>query len=141
MEIKVNIPANDYVQPSEIREDVVQMICTYIVEKMNDNYLCGEGIFNLYIDHNYWEYKLYLETYKGKPYLLRCKQGSNEKFFEQIRIRGCEMDAVFDALLNAGYFIFETRKSDGKVVYTFSKKSYYSDRTAARATVFGLFID
>lgn len=27
MEIKVNIPQNDYVQPTEVREEVVQAIC------------------------------------------------------------------------------------------------------------------
>lgn len=138
MEIKVNIPANDYVQPSEVRESVVQMICTYIVEKMNDKQLYSEDTFNLYIEHYNWSYRLYASIYKGKMWLFRSTQSST---FEDIRIRGCEMNTVFDALLNAGYFIFETRKSDGKVVYTFSKKSEYGDRNAARATVFGLFID
>lgn len=27
MEIKVNIPQNDYVEPTEVREEVIQAIC------------------------------------------------------------------------------------------------------------------
>ena len=53
MEIKVNIPANDYVQPTEIRQEVVQQICDIILKNLNftvneGDYLCivGEnGIF------------------------------------------------------------------------------------------------
>lgn len=33
MEIKVNIPQNDYVQPTEVRENVVQAICNAFLSK------------------------------------------------------------------------------------------------------------
>ena len=36
MEIKINIPTNDYVQPTEVREDVVQMICDSILKTYMD---------------------------------------------------------------------------------------------------------
>lgn len=32
MEIRVNIPQNDYVQPTEVREDVVQKICDVVFD-------------------------------------------------------------------------------------------------------------
>ena len=32
MKITSNIPKNDYFQPTEVREDVVQMICDHIID-------------------------------------------------------------------------------------------------------------
>lgn len=138
MEIRVNIPANDYVQPSEVREDVVQMISSHIIQQMNRN-ANGEGLYKLFMERSRDNtYELYIEIYNGS---VRQFWTDRRSMLNQVRVRGCEMSTVFDVFRNAGYFIFVANESNGEVVYTFSKKSEYGDRNAARATVFGLFID
>ena len=37
MNITINIANNPYVQPTEIREEVVQMVCNILLEKYLDN--------------------------------------------------------------------------------------------------------
>ena len=38
MEIRVNIPQNDYIQPTEVREDVVQKICDVFLDNRTGYY-------------------------------------------------------------------------------------------------------
>lgn len=118
MEIKVNIPKNDFVQPTEVREDVVQLICDHILKWMRDD------TYHLYIKHVWGKYELYLN---------RSSDGSTTGFsreyeekFNPIRIRTIEMENVFDVFQRAGYYIFKTSQMDGNITYVFSKKPYFA---------------
>ena len=59
MEIKVNIAANDYAQPKEVRTKVVQDICDHIICWMNIG--CDKGFYSLRIkDYHEKSATLYL---------------------------------------------------------------------------------
>lgn len=124
MEIKVNIPTNDYVQPTEIRQDVVQQICDIILEK--------------YIDTDN-EVRFTDE----KPVLFIGKRYFSNISFEAdyIRVRGCEMDAAFQALNQAGYYIYGYYNVTWKEhTYQFSKKPVYKG-SSHHVQSFTSFID
>ena len=109
MEIKVNIPANDYVQPTEVRQEVVQQICDIILEKYIDT------------DNNVRFTDENPVLFIGKRYF------SNIKFEDYyIRVRGCEMNAAFQALIQAGYYIYGYYNVTWQEhTYQFSKKPVY----------------
>ena len=137
MEIKINIPQNDYVQSKEVRQEVVQMICDYIIKRMNQG-IWGEDTFQLKLTHNDWSYQLYAQRDNNCEMVqFWCNKRSR---LDQIRIRTIEMDAVFRALQDAGYYIFGTAYTNGERKYTFTKKPYYDNRKATRIT-FSEFID
>jgi hypothetical protein len=96
----IKIKPNDYVQPTEIREEVVQAIC--------DAFLCEQNCWNIYHPND------------GGRCRNRCRQvighRSGEFYgfhFEPICssdkgyvIRGVEMQQAFDDLIKAGYHMF-----------------------------------
>ena len=130
MEIKINIPTNDYVQPTEVRKDVVQMIC--------------DSILKTYIDKRdlVFEWK--------EPKATLCVHGYKTAFLnptsnnvhkeENISVRSCEMSAAFDVLQEAGYFIYPFISGRGETVYYFSTKPSYAGRCGKKVS-FNLFID
>ena len=129
MTLKIKIQKNDYKQPTEVRENVVQLICDYIISNMNNS---NSGTYNLQINpHSSYNriYELYIELRKFDGKLL---QFWNERrsLLNQIRINGCEMVAVFDAIQDAGYFIFPTHYANGDNTYMFSKRPNYDNRRA-----------
>lgn len=112
MEIKVNIPTNDYVQPTEIRPNVVQRICNVILE-------------------NYLDTSREVRFTDENPALFIGKSTIGNSEFEGFtRIRGCEMNAAFQALIQAGYYVYGfyniTRQA---YIYNFSKKPVYRGST------------
>ena len=95
----IEIPQNDYVKPTEIRQQAVQAICNAFLQRSqvepyhpysdgcyrpSNNYasLCNHGSF---ADRN---------DIKGKEH-------------KYIRFNGAEMKAAFAALIKAGYHIFQ----------------------------------
>ena len=138
MEIKVNIPKNDYVQPTEVRQEVVQTICDFLISRMEDVRFFEEGAYDLDFNPHNWCYRLYLLFYKDSPYSFsRSSEGHHDK---AIRIRTAEMQAVFTAIQDAGYYIFGRSNITGRETYIFTKKPYYDNRKAERME-FSLFID
>lgn len=137
MNITINIPQNDYKQPNEVREEVVQMICDYIIRKINQG-MWVEDTYQLYIEHNYWSYQLYAELV-GKNE-MRTFRTENRRDLNLIRIRKCEMELAFEVLQHGGYYIFASYCTDGVYTFTFTKKPSYSNRTAKKIN-FGVFID
>ncbi len=123
MEIKVNIPTNDYVQPTEIRQDVIQQICDIILEK--------------YIDT---DNKVRFTDEKAALFIgARTISRWNLEGFT--RIRGCEMNAAFQALIQAGYYIYGTYNvTHREHTYNFSKKPVYNGYTH-HTQGFSAFID
>ena len=109
MEIKVNIPSNDYVQPTEIRQDVVQRICDIILKHYLDS--SNEVRF----------------TDENAVLFIGTRTICNREFEGFTRIHGCEMNAAFQALKQAGYYIYGTYNVTWREhTYNFSKKPVYN---------------
>jgi hypothetical protein len=127
MEIKVNIPANDYVQPTEVRQEIVQSICNAIIkniDKPKDSKIYVRQAQSLFIDPE-------------KGHIMR----GNNIYVGELRIRSVEMKAAFEAIQDAGYFIFHSvYPPDNTHSYTFQKKPYNEYGRINRID-FDLFID
>ena len=124
MEIKVNIPANDYVQPVEVREEVVQHIC----EAFLDGGLWG--IFHPYSDGYNRPSMKFVSVIRGRG---REFSTCGERF------NGAEMSAAFKALIGAGYHIFKVYKYGTWMGYKCSKKPF--EHGGTEVTAFNDFID
>ena len=137
MKITSNIPKNDYFQPTEVREDVVQMICDHIIDGIKKGtWVQDTYTLNLYRDNG--TYQLYARMSNGKMMQF---DNQRRSALEQIRIRTSEMEAVFKVLQKAGYYIFGSMLVDtGRYDYIFTKKPTIGTRDAKKAT-FGVFID
>lgn len=133
MEIIVNIPKNDYVQPTEVRQDVVQYIC--------DAFL-STGVWRIFHSERQSAYRgktLYVRVNKrsGKAYGF----GDSEAFDSDVNIRfnGEEMKAAFKALRNAGYHMFRIYEYGLWKGYICEKKPFIQD--GEEVTTFNDFID
>ena len=126
MEIRVNIPKNDYVQPTEVREDVVQLVCNAIVNM-------AERESKLDISEN----KMGVCVNQKAKWLY----GIPTNTPDAINVRVCEMKAAFDIIQDAGYYIYPSYLvCPAEYHFVFSKKPYFENRRAERVT-FNLFID
>lgn len=107
MEIKVNIPKNDYKEPTEVRQDVVQCICEHSVKKIKENGVWWFHVFESGLPFNY----LWLGRYEnGSLRMLTCAKEPNDResrnyLKDCVKVHTVEMQAVFDAILDAGYYI------------------------------------
>ena len=130
MEIKVNIPQNDYVQPTEVRQEIVQAIC--------DGLLDG-SIFHPFNEGVYRQRRIYVARKKssGKSY-FPCKKNDYDDT-EYIRVRGVEVNAAFKALRSAGYHLFCLYEYGTWKGYKCSKKPFIEKGTEVFS--FNDFID
>lgn len=127
MEIKINIPKNDYKYPTEVRESVVEQVCKHIINTTCDN---NFNDFILVKDENPCVY------YKPNvQYAFNCVPSNGS-----IRLTTIEMKSVFTALQDAGYYIFHERFSNCESKFHFTKKPYYKNRKCERIE-FNAFID
>ncbi len=144
MEIKVNIPKNDYVQPTEVREKVVQDICNHIIYWMKNS--CEEGFYQLRIkdfyDNSPSLYLIYESSEMSKTIGFQTEGKIDERRYPfYIKIRTCEMKAVFKAIQKAGYHIFGSHCiTDNVHTYVFTTKPVLNGRVAKKID-FSLFID
>lgn len=144
MEIKVNIPKNDYVQPTEVREKVVQDICNHIIHWMKNS--CEEGFYQLRIkDFDYTSAMLYLIYSSSEKTETSGFQDNGkidkERYPFHVKVRTCEMKAVFKVMQKAGYHIFGSHNiTDNVHTYTFTTKPVLNGRKAEKID-FGMFID
>ena len=123
MEITVNIPKNDYVQPTEVRPEVVQAIC--------EAFLNG-GAWGTF-------YPFSGSVYRPATRLVEVKCGKGVSFVSQrwnlsedeiyYRIYGCEMKAAFEALIKAGYHLFKVYDHGSWVGYVCKRKPYRENGT------------
>lgn len=93
----INIPKNDYVTPTECRQEVVQAIC--------DAFLSDAAAWSTFYPYSASRYRLstlLVVSKDGKFYGFR-SETTDDVFY---RIRGCEMKAAFECLGQAGYHIF-----------------------------------
>ena len=101
MEIKVNIPANNYVQPTEVREEIVQGICEAFLRR------CAWSVFHPFSGGAYRKPTHYIIRHKGEKVFYGF--GDEHSTFSDsvyVKFNGEEMKAAFKALRNSGYFMF-----------------------------------
>lgn len=134
MEITLNIPQNDYVQPTEVRQFAVQTICDYLLR----NSSC---ILHPKNDGPYRQANLYLRRKEGEEnWRGMCNwHYAEEKGFEHTLVRGVEVQAAFDALIKAGYCIFRVWEYRTWMGYCCSGKPRIDG--GERVTQFTEFID
>lgn len=128
MEIKVNIPKNDYVQPTEVRQEVVQALCKAFLTTScwkvfhpfsGSNNGCRPA--NMYIS-------LQSPSFSNRRYNNGC-----------LKIRGCEVDAAFKALRKAGYHMYQVYEYGSWMGYVCDKKPLL--RGGREVVAFNDFID
>ena len=124
--MKINVPTNKYVQPTEIRQDVVQRIVDVLLEYIK----CGCAL--RIKDSNRG---LYL--YKDRKYFCHDPKEPNI-----IRVNGAEVDVAFKALDGAGYFLFgEYNITRREHSYYWSVKPKHNNYEPNDNVSFNLFID
>ena len=129
--MNIRIIKNDYVQPTEVRESVVQDICDIIMESYVDRAINITVYAKSAI--------LYVCVSKdGKKSIAHSMLNSNNTY---IRIHSCEIDAAFKVFQDAGYHIFVERDKKAKTTtYRFSKKPVLWGEEAKNLE-FDVFID
>ena len=144
MEIKVNIAANDYVQPKEVRTKVVQDICDHIICWMNIG--CDKGFYSLRIKDYYEKSATLYLVYKDSGHSTTsgfCGTSEPDKDSSRtyVKVRTCEMKVVFKAIQKAGYHIFGSHNiTDNVHTYIFTTKPVLNGQKAKKID-FGMFID
>ena len=129
--MNIIIKKNDYVQPTEVRESMVQDICDIMLD-----YIDKSLPMTVFAKDN----AMYLATMKSGGYKTIAHQKSNAKY-DYERIHSCEMDAAFKALQDAGYFIYADRdKKTRNTTYRFSKKPVLWG-VPSKTIEFDMFID
>ena len=133
----IKIIANDYVQPTEVRENVVQTLCNVILE----DYLDKNTSIAIYPKNA----ELYIGTFKGNrcdtttPFLIT--RSTLNKNYDYTRIHSCEMEEVFKVIQDAGYHIYlERDKKARDSHYRFSKKPVF-EGIKSKVLEFDVFID
>jgi len=118
MEITLNIPRNDYQQPTEVRQEVVQALCNYMLD--NDGWC---RVFHPKHDGCYRSPNVWLRRKEGTQRWYMCRYDSaHEQGYENTRIHGTEVQAAFKALISAGYHIFKVYEYRTWPGYQLSKK-------------------
>lgn len=133
METKINIPQNNYVQPKQVREDVVQAICDAFLETHCDS-----------IFHPHGGGRCRHKTHFVHPRTANQRASfSNYDWVEShdgyIKFNGEEMKAAFKALQEAGYYMFRIYEYGSWLGYECSKKPFLEN--GERVTEFNDFID
>ena len=143
MEITINIPQNDYVQPTEVRHEIVQRICDFMLPNSNGI----APVFHPFHDGygrnpTLWCSKE-ISRVSGKEILCGPKSHSEAEKYDKdrnpIRIHGVEVNAAFKALRDAGYHIFRVYEYRTWMGYECSKKPFMERGT--EVTEFTDFID
>lgn len=112
----IEIPQNDYVQPTEIRQEAVQAICNAFIQRSDFE------PFHPYSDGRYRVPTNYAELGKYGSFADADEvKGKKQKY---IRFNGAEMKAAFAALIKAGYHIFRIYQYGSWMGYTLSKKPF-----------------
>jgi hypothetical protein len=103
----ISIPKNDYATPTEVREDVVQLIC--------DAFLCNNA-FSFFVPSGMHKTNYVCsKAFVSDPSIFKEKS--------PVKFRGCEMEAAFAEIVKAGYHIFRVSHAGGS--YKVTKKPFY----------------
>lgn len=122
----ITIPKNNYAQPTEVREEVVQAICEAFMSTYS-------GIYHPVRQSQYREATIYVVTNKGTcPFF----SSSNESYWTGAvcyRIRGVEMKRAFEELIKAGYYMFRVHSYGTRPGYKCSKVPFLTDGTPVQS--------
>ena len=128
----VQIKRNDYVEPTQVRESVVQDICDAFLSK------CRWSVFHPVSDGYHRRRTVFVRKSLGsKAYGFDDSPGTYD--IPDIRIRTCEMKEAFRLLQEAGYYMFRIFKYGTWLGYICYEKPYMED--GVRVTTFDHFID
>ena len=130
MKITVDIPKNDYVQPTEVRQEVVQYIC----EAFLSNWTFG--IFHQNANIVKTQYVRVSKNGKVQGFVSNINVSDNDYYF---LFNGEEMKAAFKALREAGYHMFRIYEYGSWKGYICDKKPFIQD--GEEVTIFNDFID
>ena len=115
MEIKINVPINDYQRPSKVREEVVQLICDAFLQGDEYKATCT----------NHWSADYCVDTEGKHPRFYNGYRSGIGERHEEHRFNGAEMSAAFEVLIKAGYFMY--KGYDGGVVYKCQRRDFNND--------------
>lgn len=119
MEITINIPKNDYVQPTEVRPHVVQAICeAFLAQK-------AFSTFHPHSEGCYRQATLFVCLYNGKGSSFHHEPWHKDE--QSYKFNGAEMRAAFKALRDAGYHIFKRLHYGSWLGYEVRKRPYDYD--------------
>ena len=143
MEITLEIPRNEYTQPTEPRPEVIQNIIKAFLEKKYGGY----NIFHS-VNDGCPRYKdVYVKISNGRKgqYFKFADSVVNENGTRYIRFYGCEMKAAMAALIKAGWHILEVYEYRTWKGYICCEKPYYDGYSCGsreiQAEQFADFID
>lgn len=131
MKITVDIPKNDYVQPTEVRQEVVQYIC----EAFLSNWTFG--IFHQNANIVKTQYVRVSKNGKVQGFVSNINVSDNDYYF---LFNGDEMKAAFKVLREAGYHMFRVCACGGAWMGYICKKKPFSPN-GEEVTTFNDFID
>lgn len=134
--ITITIPKNDYVKPSEPRQEVVQRMVDILIKEVNRGFV-GEFCAN-----NCWRRTFGIGRHKETKrdeFLTDCVMYVNSFYEDIVRPTTCEMKLLFKIWTKAGYYIGKGSYSvrhHTAILYRFSKKPYtdYGYRTVTEFT-------
>lgn len=124
MEITINVPRNEYSQPTEPRPEVVQ----YIVNAFLNNNKYVNEVFHPVSDgyaRNRTIHVRITETRKGQICRFEGHDTKGDNTSRCIRFYACEMKAAMNALIKAGWHILEVYPYGSWKGYICSDKPYY----------------
>lgn len=124
MKIEIKVPKNGYKQPTEIREAVVQSVVNVLLSRIKD-----ERPFKIF-------------SFNEGLYLHNGEINYKRKFADDVRINGAEVNAAFNALHEAGYYLYASYCiTDNKHEYVWSSKPKYGNYEPMGKPTFNVFID
>lgn len=144
--IMIQIKKNEYVQPTEVREEVVQAICDAFVYGAEN----PTHVHTTYHPFNSGAYRKSTKfvakpTRNGVVNVFGFKDSYDcDKTDIKYQFNGAEMKRAFEELINAGYYIFKVWYYDGTWMgYKCYNKPYAPNwwRGAVKVTSFDDFID
>lgn len=124
MKIELNIPSNDYKKPTEIRDGVVCFIAETLLNGVGE------------------ERPFRINSHNRGVYISGGHIRFERLYEKDIRVRGVEMNAAFEALHQAGYYLYATYCiTDDVHTYVWSKKPMYGNQKPMKEPKFSTFID
>ena len=117
MKVTIEIPENRYQKPTEVRQEVVQKVCTEITKRLRGDYV--------YDGKTLWADGMMISFNVDEPALHWSETGDVVQgkchFEKDVQLRSVEMYAICEALQAAGYYITyqpNTRWGDTRLFIT-----------------------
>ncbi len=118
--MEYNIKKNDYVESSEVRHEVVQMLIDYYITHFNT-------CWNEFCPNNCWRKTYAIGRRNGHLEIVGRATQATEEISNSFLIRTCEMKKFFEVWLDAGYYIskgYYSVRGQTATLYKFTNKPY-----------------